>query len=80
MAAGGRAARMDLDARRTGVVVAAVGVLLLLTLRVWASPVALAITGREHASTLTFLAMPVGLLVVGLGIAIAVWGEEYGLG
>ena len=71
---------MDLDSRRLGLIVAALGVLFLLALRVWTSPIALAVTGREHASTVTFLAMPVGLLVVGLGIAIAVWGEDYGLG
>lgn len=70
---------MNVDTRRLGVGIAAVGVVLLLTLRLWASPIAITITGRAHSSTATFLAIPVVLLVVAAGIVIALWGEELGL-
>lgn len=70
---------MDVDHRRLGVGIAIVGFLLLLTLRVWASPIALVITGRPGVNVVTFLLIPVLLLVVGAGIAVALWGEELGL-
>lgn len=65
--------------RRIGVGIALVGVISLLTLRVWSSPIALEITGRSRSGTLAFLAIPALLLVIGAGIAIALWGEELGL-
>lgn len=71
---------MDVDNRRLGVAVAGIGLILLLTLRAWASPLALTITGRPGVSVVTFLAIPVVLLVVAAGIAIFVWGEELGIG
>lgn len=70
---------MDIDHRRLGVGIALGGFLLLLTLRVWASPIALVITGRSGVSVVTFLLIPVLLLVVGAGIVVALWGEELGL-
>lgn len=71
---------MRVDHRRLGVGVAVVGVVLLLTLRVWASPISLIITGRSGVSVVAFLLIPVLLLVVGAGVAIALWGEQLGLG
>ena len=71
---------MDVDNRRLGVAVAAVGLVLLLTLRLWASPVAMTITGRPRVAVVTFLAIPAVLLVIGAGIVIFLWGEELGLG
>lgn len=71
---------MNVDHRRLGVGVAAVGLLLLLTLRIWASPLALEITGRSRVSLVAFLAIPVVLAIVGAGVVIFLWGEELGLG
>lgn len=71
---------MSVDHRRLGVGVAVVGLVLLMTLRLWASPVALTITGRSGVSLVAFLGIPVLLLVVGAGIVIALWGEQMGLG
>lgn len=70
---------MDVDNRRLGLAVGGVGLLLLLTLRFWASPVARTVTGRSDVSVAAFLAIPVVLLVVGAGIAIFLWGEELGI-
>ena len=69
---------MGVDHRRLGVGIAGVGFLLLLTLRAWASPIALQITGRSGVSLVTFLGIPLLLLVVGAGIVIALWGDELG--
>lgn len=70
---------MDVDNRRLGVVLVGIGVVLLLTLRLWASPVALAVTGRTRIGVVSLLAVPIMLAVIGFGIAIALWGEELGL-
>lgn len=71
---------MDVDNRRLGVAVAAVGLVLLLTLRLWASPVIMTITGRARVSVVSFLAIPLFLLVIGAGVVIFLWGEELGIG
>lgn len=71
---------MNVDHRRLGVAVAAIGILLLLTLRIWASPLALEITGRSQVSLVAFLAIPVVLAIVGVGVVIFLWGEELGHG
>lgn len=71
---------MDLDARTLGIALTAVGVLLLLGLRLWASPLALAVTGRDGVGVVTFLAMSVVLAVVGVGIVLSIWGSELGPG
>lgn len=70
---------MDVDHQRLGVGVAVVGVLLLLSLRLWASPVALAVTGRPRVGVVAFLGIPFFLLVVGAGIVIFLWGDQLGL-
>lgn len=69
---------MTVDHRRLGVGVAGLGLVLLLTLRLWASPVILTITGREHAGVVAFLAIPVVLSVVGAGIVVFLWGDRLG--
>jgi hypothetical protein len=71
---------MDVDNRRLGVAVAVVGLLLLLTLRLWASPVAMTVTGRPRVSVVSFLAIPLFLLVIGAGIVVFLWGDELGFG
>lgn len=70
---------MDVDHRRLGVGIVVAGFVLLVTLRLWASPLALIITDRPGVSVVTFLLMPLLLLVVGAGIVIALWGDELGL-
>lgn len=69
---------MDVDHRRLGVGLTVVGVVLLLTLRIWASPIVLIITDRAGVSVVAFLLIPVLLLVVGAGVVIALWGGELG--
>lgn len=68
---------MDLSNSRTlGLGAIALGVLSLLVLRLWASPIALAVTGRRTVSVLAFLGIPLFLIFVGVGIALFVWGPE----
>lgn len=71
---------MNVDNRRLGVAVAVIGLLLLLTLRLWASPVAMTVTGRPEVSVVSFLAIPLFLLVIGAGIVVFLWGDELGFG
>jgi hypothetical protein len=71
---------MTVDHRRLGAGIAAVGLVLLLTLRLWASPVAMTITGRPRVGVALFLAIPLFLLVIGAGVVVFLWGEELGLG
>lgn len=71
---------MNVDHRRLGAGVAVAGLVLLLTLRIWASPIALTITGRSQVSVVAFLGIPLLLLVVGVGIVIFLWGDDLGLG
>lgn len=70
---------MDIDHRRLGIGVGVVGLVLLLSLRAWASPLALVVTDRTGVSVLTFLLIPVLLLVVGAGIVIFLYGDQLGL-
>lgn len=62
----------------TGVGLIALGVLLLLSLRFWASPIARYITGREPAGFVAFLGIPVFFVVVGAGIALFLWEPDAG--
>lgn len=60
----------------SGIVLIALGVVLLLTLRFWASPLARSITGREPAGYVDFLGIPLFFVVVGAGIALFLWEPE----
>lgn len=71
---------MTVDHRRLGVGLAVAGVLLLLTLRIWASPLVVTVMGRSHVGVVAFLGIPLFLLVVAAGIVVFLWGEELGLG
>lgn len=62
--------------RRVGAAALILGVAALLTLRVWASPIARTVTGREGVTVLSFLGIPVFLVLFGVGIALLVWGPE----
>lgn len=70
---------MNVDHRRLGVGLALAGLLLLLTLRIWASPIASTITGRPRVGVVAFLGIPVLLVVVGAGIVVFLWGDELGI-
>lgn len=69
--------RDSVDPSRLGIVAVIVGVVALLSLRVWASPVADAVTGRTRVSIVAFLAIPLALLLIGVGIVLFVWGPEF---
>lgn len=57
----------------TGAVLIGLGVLLLLTLRFWASPIARRILGQEPPGLVDFLGIPLFFVVVGVGIALFLW-------
>lgn len=57
----------------TGVALIGLGVLLLLALRFWASPLARYTTGRDPPGLVAFLGVGVFLVVVGTGIALFLW-------
>lgn len=59
---------------KTGVVLMAGGVVLLLALRFLANPLARGITGREPAGLLAFLGIPVFLALIALGMALFFMG------
>lgn len=56
--------------RRHGVAIVAIGILLLLVLRFWASPVGRRITGRSDVGVVAFLGIPLFLVLVTVGIAV----------
>lgn len=70
---------MEYDHRTVGAALAGAGVIAMLTLRFWASPLTSAVLGRDQVGLVPFLGIPLLLLLVGAGIAIAVWGDELGL-
>ena len=49
------------------------GVVLLLVLRIWTSPVARTVTGRDSISVVSFLGIPLllGLVALGIGLLLA---------
>jgi hypothetical protein len=71
---------MDVDNRRFGVGIILIGFFLLLSLRLWASPIAMTITDRSRVSVVAFLSIPLFLLIIGAGIVIFLWGDELGIG
>lgn len=62
---------------RVGIALVLVGILSLVTLRFWASPIASRILGRESVGVVAFLGIPLFLLLVGAGIVLFVWGPEF---
>lgn len=57
----------------TGAILIGVGVMLLLALRFWASPLARRIVGQESPGFADFVGIPVFFVVVGVGIALFLW-------
>lgn len=64
------------DSTRYGVGIVAGGLLLLLVLRLWASPIAQAVTGRARNGLVEFLLIPLFLAVVGVGILLFLWEPD----
>ncbi len=61
---------------RYGVGIVVAGLVLLIALRLWASPIAREVTGRGENGLLEFLLIPVFLGVVGLGILLFLWEPD----
>lgn len=64
--------------RELGVLVGILGILLLLSLRFWTSPITRNITGRGEIGVIEFLLIPVFFAVVGLGVLLFLWEPEPG--
>lgn len=64
------------DSTRYGVGIVVAGLILLLVLRLWASPIARAVTGRAQNGLLEFLLIPTFLAVVGVGILLFLWEPD----
>jgi hypothetical protein len=64
--------------RELGVLTVVCGLLLLLSLRLWTSPIARGITGQSEVGVFEFLLIPAFFLVVGIGILLFLWEPEPG--
>jgi len=62
--------------RELGVLTVLCGLVLLLSLRLWTSPIAMGITGRSGVGVFEFLLIPVFFVVVGIGILLFLWEPE----
>lgn len=62
--------------REIGLALTVVGVVLLLTLRWWTSPVLRRVTGREDVGAVAFLLIPVFFIPILVGIALLLWEPE----
>lgn len=61
---------------RYGALTVVAGVVLLVALRVWASPLGRRITDRSGNGLLEFLSIPLFFLVVAAGIALFLWEPD----
>lgn len=64
------------ESTRYGVGIVVAGLALLLLLRLWASPISQAVTGRARNGLVEFLLIPVFLGVVGVGILLFLWEPD----
>lgn len=62
--------------RKIGLVLTVLGVVLLLTLRWWTSPVLRRITGRHEIGAVSFLLILVFFVPVAVGITLLLWEPE----
>lgn len=62
--------------KKYGILTVAAGLVLLLGLRLWASPLTRRITGRTANGLVEFLMIPVFLAVVGIGILLFLWEPD----
>lgn len=61
---------------RYGLLVILGGIVLLLALRLWASPIARTVTGRSEVGLVEFLLIPAFLVVVTVGILLFLWDPD----
>lgn len=64
--------------RELGVLTVVSGLVLLIGLRFWTSPLVRGITGRSEISILEFLLIPAFLLIVVVGVSLFLWEPERG--
>jgi len=64
------------NSTRYGVATVLAGLVLLIGLRLWASPLTRQITGRGANGLVEFLMIPVFFAVVGIGILLFLWEPE----
>ncbi|MEF8757541.1 MAG: hypothetical protein V5A33_04825 [Halobacteriales archaeon] len=64
------------NSTRYGIATLLAGVVLLIGLRLWASPLTMRITGRGANGLVEFLMIPVSLGIVGIGILLFLWEPE----
>lgn len=69
----GLEAKIKRRSTAVGATLIGVGVLLLLSLRFWASPLARRIVGQDPPGFVDFIGIPVFFVVVGVGIALFLW-------
>jgi len=62
--------------RKVGAVTVLAGLVLLIGLRLWTSPIVRGITGRGEVGVLEFLLIPAFFLVVAIGISLFLWEPE----
>lgn len=62
--------------RELGAVTVLAGLVLLIGLRLWTSPIVRGITGRGEVSVLEFLLIPAFFIVVAIGISLVLWEPE----
>lgn len=64
------------NSTRYGMLTVAAGLILLIALRIWASPVARAVTDRARNGLVEFLLIPVFLVVVTVGVLLFLWEPD----
>lgn len=64
------------NSTKAGLLVVLGGLVLLLGLRLWASPIARRIVGQDTVGVVEFLLIPVFLLVVTAGILLFLWEPD----
>lgn len=62
--------------RELGVLTVVSGLVLLIGLRLWTSPIVGGITGRSEIGVLEFLLIPAFFLIVGVGVSLFLWEPE----
>jgi len=62
--------------RKVGAVTVLTGLVLLIGLRIWTSPLLRGATGREEVGVLEFLLIPAFFLVVAIGVSLFLWDPE----
>lgn len=68
--------RLRDNSTKYGIATVLGGLVILLGLRIWASPIARTVTGREANGLFEFLLIPIGLAVVVAGIGLFLWEPE----